>query len=116
MLSEFLILLQGVELLARFCPAPAPQLSVADEARTTGPSSNTSPWIGLKVLNLSFNKLGVACGRGLAALLSQCKGLHELCLTSCRLGPLSFDQDTGLGKALKGVNCLYNYYDEKGQE
>lgn len=110
------MLLQGVELLAKFCPAPAPQLSVADEARTTGPSSNTSPWIGLKVLNLSFNKLGVACGRGLAALLSQCKGLHELCLTSCRLGPLSFDQDTGLGKALKGVNCLYNYYDEKGQE
>ena len=98
------LLLQGVELLARFCPAP--QLSTADETSTTDSTSGASPWIGLKVLNLSFNKLGVACGRGLATLLSQCKCLHNLCLTSCRLGSGTFDQSTGLDKALKG-NYMY---------
>lgn len=82
---------QGVESLARFSPT---QLSITD--------LSPLPWSGLRTLNLSFNKLGVACGRGLATLLHHCKGLQELSLTSCRLGPSTFDKDTGLCEALKG--------------
>ena len=65
----------------------------------------STSWIGLKILNLSFNKLGVACGRGLAALLRQCTSLQELYLTSCRLGPSTFDAGVGLCDALKGT-CM----------
>ena len=91
-------ILQGVELLTRSCPAPlADQSSVSAESSTT-----TSAWSSLRTLNLSDNKLGVACGRGLAALLGHCKGLQTLSLTSCRLAPSTFAKDTGLCEALKG--------------
>lgn len=93
-----IIMLQGVELLTRSCPTPlADQSSASVESSTT-----TSAWSSLRTLNLSYNKLGVACGRGLAALLGHCKGLQTLSLTSCRLAPSTFAKDTGLCEALKG--------------
>ena len=92
-------MLQGVESLARFSPI---QSSVLAGTTATDSLPHKCPWFGLRTLNLSFNKLGVACGRSLATLLSHCKGLHELRLTSCRLGSGTFDQQTGLSETLKG--------------
>ena len=89
-----------MELLAR-C-SPTQHSTAAELPSVVTDSSPISPWLGLRTLNLSFNKLGVACGRGLAALLGHCKGLQELSLISCRLGPGTFDKDTGLCEALKG--------------
>ena len=85
-----------MESLARFSPTHHPEASAVHS------QSSSSPWSGLKTLNLSFNKLGVACGRGLAALLSQCKNLQELYLSSCRLGPGVFYEQAGVCESLKG--------------
>ena len=84
-----------MESLARFSPTQSSMAATAD--------SSSPPWSGLRTLNLSSNKLGVACGRGLAALLGHCSGLQELSLASCRLGPGTFDKDTGLCDVLKGI-------------
>ena len=76
----YVILLQGLELLAKTSPGT---------------------WKGLHKLNLSFNNLGVVCGWSLAQLLKQCLVLYTLQLDSCMLSAAVFSELSGLCEALK---------------
>ncbi len=66
------------------------------------PPHSSAPWVNLHSLDLSYNTLGPACGRGLAHLLGHCRDLEDLYLDSCGLTDAVFGQHSELGESLRG--------------